>query len=107
MVLGGHRQHEGTDLVGNIAVCGDPVRADNDAIDQTVGHEVTTHAIGDKFDRKVVLPALPNGEPRTLEKRPRFIGIDDFEPVFDPELTNDAERRSPHRMSPTSPCCNG
>ncbi len=67
-----HGDHIGADLVGDIAVGGYPVGADDDRIDLAAGHQVTGHAVGDQCHRDAILREFPRGQPRALQERARF-----------------------------------
>ena len=74
VLLGQHGDAVGADLVGDVAVGGDAIGADDDQIDLTEPHHRAGHVVGD--DRRVdaVPDELPRGQPRALQKRPRLVG---------------------------------
>src|SRR5207248_2305349 len=63
-----HRDHVGADLVGRVAVGGDAVGPDDDAVHLALLQNVPGHAIGDDGDGYLVLVQLPGGEARALQE---------------------------------------
>ena len=63
----------GADLVRDIAIRGNAVRADHDAADATASQEMSGHIVGDQRGRNAVVRQLPGRQPRALQKRPCFI----------------------------------
>ena len=61
------------DFVGDIAVGGGAVTADQDEIDFAPAHEVPGGVIGDEVMGDAPLFQFPTGEACALEPRPRFI----------------------------------
>src|SRR5213593_154727 len=94
VLLRQHSQRIGSNLVRHVAVGSNPVRADNDGVNQSLPHERAGHIVGNDPNINVILPQLPCGQPRALQERPCFVGEDAQPlPIFNGS-TNDAERGS-------------
>ncbi len=76
VLLGQHRDRVGADLVRDIAVGRDAVRAHHHAADSAGVQEVAGHVVGDQRGRDVVVLQFPNGEARALQKRAGLVGED-------------------------------
>ena len=74
------------DLVGRVAVGGDPVGADEDDVDLAAGHQVAGRDVRDERVRHAGLGELPGGEPGALEVRPGLV---------DPDVDRRARRGGP------------
>ncbi len=74
--VGHHRHRVGADLVGEVAVGGDAIGADDDEIHVAALHERAGHALGDHGRRHMIAHEFPGGEPGALQERPRFVGED-------------------------------
>jgi hypothetical protein len=66
VLAGEDGHHVGADLVGRVAVGGDAVCADDDAVDLAALHDVPGHVVGDDGDGNLVLLQLPRGQARAL-----------------------------------------
>ena len=64
------------DLVGRVAVGGDPVRPDDDDVDLAAGHEVAGRDVGDQRVRHAGLGQLPGRQPGALQVRPGLVDPD-------------------------------
>ncbi len=73
MLPGEHRHAVGADLVGDVAVGGNPIGADHHEIDLPELHHRRGHVVGDHGGVDAVPDQLPRGEPRTLQERPRLV----------------------------------
>src|SRR5215204_4630366 len=71
-----HRHHVGADLVGRVAVGGDAVGSDDDAVYLAPLHHVTGHVVGDDGDGNLVLLRLPRGETCALKEGACLVGDD-------------------------------
>lgn len=67
VVLGEDGDPGGADLVGNIAVCGDAVTADEDGVDPAVFHDGGCHVVADEGDVHASRTEFIRGEARALE----------------------------------------
>ena len=76
VLLGQNRHVVGADLVGGVAVGGDAVRAHDHGLDAPGAHEAGGHVVADHGGGDVVGHQFPGGEPRALQKGPRFVGVD-------------------------------
>ena len=76
MTTGENGNHVCADLVYDVTVGCDPVRAYNHGIDLSSGHHVACHAVRDKGDGNVLLHQLPDGQPCSLQEWARFAGND-------------------------------
>src|SRR5204863_12007 len=76
VLLGQHRHGVGADLVGDIAIARDAVRAHHYTADAPALHEMARHVVRDERGRNAVLLQLPHGEARALQKGARLIGED-------------------------------
>ena len=74
MRIGQERDGVGADLVGDIAVGGDAVGADDDHVDVAAAHQRTGHAFGDDRGRDVFTHELPRRQPRALQERTGLVG---------------------------------
>jgi hypothetical protein len=90
----GERVSEGSDLVGDIPVRSDPVRAHDDGVDVTADDETRGRAIDDQAVRDAHAPELPCGEASALKQRPRLAGIGELELVH-PVKGGDHRERGP------------
>ena len=93
----GERDPEGADLVGGVAVGGDPVGADDGEVDEPAQDRRGRRAVGLDDVRDAVGGQLEGGEPRALEQRPGLVGVDELDAVAGVQLTDDAEARPPRR----------
>src|SRR3982074_2876241 len=66
----------GADLVGDVAVGGDAVCADDDGLDAALQHERGGHVVAEDGGGDVVLHQLPRGEARALQEGAGLIGED-------------------------------
>ena len=66
----------GADLVGRVAVGGDPVGADDDQLDLALLHHLGGHVVADQGDGDAPPLQLPGGQPGPLEQRPGLVGED-------------------------------
>ena len=73
---GEHGQRVGPDLVGGVAIGGDPVRTDDHGVDLTAGHQVAGRHVGDEAVRHACLGELPCRQPRALQVGPRLVDPD-------------------------------
>src|SRR5687768_8350185 len=90
------RDHIRADLVRNVAICGNSVRADNNRLHLSLFHHVTGHVVGDKGNGNVVLVQLPGGETGSLQIWPRFVRNNgDVLAGIDGSADN-AQRRAPN-----------
>jgi hypothetical protein len=95
VVPGGDGQAVGADLVGDIAVRGDPVGADEHAVDQPARHRGGGRGIGLDAVGDGGLGELPRRQPGALEQRARLVDEDFFdEPAF-VQVPDDPERAAP------------
>ena len=62
MFLCQHGKHVSADLVGDIAVSGDAIGADDNCADLTLLHHGTSHIVGNYGGRNTVLHQLPGSE---------------------------------------------
>ena len=92
VVAGAHREGVGTDLVRDVAIGGDPVRADDDPAHPAPTHRPGRRAVGDHAHRDPLLDQLVGGEPRALEPGPRFAGEDVRDPARGMSGPDHAER---------------
>ena len=83
-----------SNLVGNVAIGGNAVGANDDGIDQSLTHEAAGHVIGNDADIDAVFPQFPRREPRALEKRPCLVGQDTQTLSVFNSGANNAQRRS-------------
>ena len=84
----------GADLVGGVAVGGDPIGADDHQIDPALPHEGSGHVVRDDRRLNAVPDELPRGQARALEKRARLVREHgDLLAGFD-SAANDAQRRA-------------
>ena len=74
--LGEQGHAVGADLVGGVAVGGDPIGADDDRLDLAFLHDLGGHVVADQGDRDAAVLQFPGGEPGTLEQRPGLVGED-------------------------------
>ncbi len=86
-------QGVGPDLVGRVAVGGDPVGADDDQIDLSLLHEKSRHVVRDQRAGDLFLHHFPGGQSRPLEDGAGFIDIDMELFAFLPGGTDHAEGR--------------
>ena len=68
--------HVRADLVCRIAVGRDAIGADDNRINLSALHYVTSHVVGDDRYGNVVFRQLPCGQSQSLEEWSRFIGDD-------------------------------
>ena len=80
VVFGEDGDAGGADLVGNIAVCGNTVAADEDSVDPTVFHDGGCHVVADEGDVHTGGTEFVCGETRALQEGPRFVDVN-FEVV--------------------------
>ncbi len=66
----------GSDFIGKIAVGGDAVGAQNDAINPPLLHQETGGVIANKSDLNSFLHQFPTSQSRPLQERTGFIGED-------------------------------
>ncbi len=66
----------GADLIGDIAVGGGAVGADDTQIDHPVLHQMAAGVVGDDGVRHAVLAEFPRGQRRTLVARAGFVDPD-------------------------------
>ena len=92
---GGDGEAVGADLVGGVAVRGDPVGSGDDAIDLPERHQMRRGRIRDHRVRDPERLELPGGQPRALEERPRLVDEHDREQIRAP--TPSGARRPPSR----------
>ena len=52
---GKHCQSIGANFIGNIAIGGDPIGADDNAVDLRLIHKIASHGIGDQGNRDTLL----------------------------------------------------
>ncbi len=71
-----HGQRVGPDLVGRVAVGGDPVGPDEDDVHLAVRHQVTGGHVRDQRVRNAGLGQLPGGQPRALQVRSGLVDPD-------------------------------
>ena len=71
-----HGQRVGPDLVGGVAVGGDPVGPDEDDVHLAVRHQVTGGDVRDQRVRHAGLGQLPGGQPRALQVRSGLVDPD-------------------------------
>ena len=71
---GQHRHRIRADLVGDIAIGGNAIGADDDAVDFAAAHQMARHVVGDQRHRDTVLHQFPGGEPRALQEWPCLVG---------------------------------
>ena len=76
MSLRHDRQLVGADLVGEVAVCGDAVGADEDDIDLALAHVIAGGGIGDYVVTDAQPFQFPGAEPRALQAGARLIQQD-------------------------------
>ncbi len=69
------------DLVGRIAVGGDPIRSDDDDVNLSLLHHLGGHVVADENRVDAALVQFPSGESRSLKERPSFIGKDPKAPA--------------------------
>ena len=93
MARGQDGQRVRADLVGGVAVRGDPVRADEDDVDLAAGHQVPGGHVGDERVRHAGLGQLPGRQPGALQVRPRLVDPDVDRPLRVVRRLDDAERR--------------
>ena len=70
------RQHSdaiGSDLIGHVAVGGNPVAAHNHGIDLAFLHQITRHIVRDQGGANFFFFEFPGGQTGALKKRPRLI----------------------------------
>src|SRR5579875_2312603 len=92
MLFGQNGNIVGSNLIGNIAICGDAVGSDNYRLDFTLSHETGGHIVTDYCRRDPVVQQLPGREARSLQERTGLIGKNvDFFPLLD-SSTNDSKR---------------
>src|SRR5882724_11245629 len=89
-----NRNHIGSDLIGDVSICGDAIRPNDHAIDFARLQEVPGHAIGDQRNRNVLLRKLPGRQPRALKERPGLIGVDSYLFAGFDRRVNNSKRRS-------------
>ena len=89
-----HRDRIGADLVGEVAVGRDAIRADDDEVDVAALHERPGHALGDDGRRDVIAHEFPGRQPRALQERPRLVGEHLPHLALLRGGANDAERRA-------------
>ena len=70
----------GANFVGDVAVGGNAVAADEDGVDPAVLHDGGCHVVADECDVHAGGAEFVCGEARTLEEGARFVGVD-FEVV--------------------------
>ncbi len=73
---GQHRQAVGADLVGEVAVQGDPIGANEYRIDSTALHQHCRHAVGDQGAGYAGMLQFPGRQPCALQERSRFVDKD-------------------------------
>ena len=105
VVAGEDRERVGADLVGDVAVGGDPIAARDHRVDPARGQRRRRGCVGDDRDRDPGLGELPRGQAAALEQRPRLArqnadrlagaGLR----VDDPERGADAGRGEPARVA--------
>ncbi len=76
MLLGQNRHVVGADLVGEIAVGGNAVRAYHYGLNLAGAHEAGCHVVADHRRGNAIGHQLPSGQPRALQKRTRLVGVD-------------------------------
>ena len=76
MVLGEDGKPVGSYLVGDVAVRGDPVGADDHEVDRAFGHEARRHVVADDGGGHAGMGELPARETGPLPQRPRLVGED-------------------------------
>ena len=76
IVAGEDGDAEGSDFVGDIAIGGDAIGADDDGGDFLLGHDGGGHVIADDGDGDVVGVEFVRGDACALEEGAGFIGID-------------------------------
>ena len=80
VVFGEDGDAGGADFVGDIAVCGDAVTANEDGVDPAVFHDGGCHVVADECDVHAGGTEFVCGETCTLQEGACFVGID-FEVV--------------------------
>ena len=76
VVAGEDGDAERADFVGDIAIGGDAVGADDDGVDLALLHDSGGHAVADDGHGDTVLLKLEGGDPAALQQRAGFIGKD-------------------------------
>jgi hypothetical protein len=76
VLLGQDGHVVGADLVGEVAVGGDAVRAHDNGLDLAGAHQAGGHVVADDGGGNAVGHQLPRREPRALQKGPRLVGVD-------------------------------
>ena len=69
----GQRQHIRADLVGNIAIGGDPVRAEKDFLRLAGAQEISSHIIADDLVGNAILLQFPGRQACPLQTRTGLI----------------------------------
>ncbi len=73
---GGQGQRVGADLVGHVAVGGDPVGAGHDGLHAALAHDLSGHGVADQGHVHPPLLQFPHGQASALEEGPRFVDVD-------------------------------
>jgi len=76
VVVGGEGKHVGANLVGDVAIRCDPVRAHKDRGHLASPKKVASRAVADDLMRNPELIQFPGGQPGALEPRPGFVDQD-------------------------------
>ena len=74
VLFGQHGHGVGADFVSRIAISGDSVSADDDAVNLALIHKVAGHRIGNQGDRDARFLKLPDGQAGALEEGAGLIG---------------------------------
>ena len=107
VVGGAQRQRVGPDLVGDVAVRGDPIRAHDDPPDAPSAQEKGGGAVREQVHRDPVPHELPGGEPCTLQPGPGLGRIDRHDLPVPEGAADDTERGAEAAGSRASRCCSG
>ena len=75
VLLRQHRHAVGADLVGDVAIGGDPVRAHHDARDLAGMQKMPGHVVRNQCRGNAVMLQFPHGQPRALQERPGLVGV--------------------------------
>ena len=87
-----HREPVRADLVRDVAVRGDAVRADDDEVDRAARHQRRGRDVGDERRVDAESVELPRGEPRALQHRSRLVDPDVHALAALDRAADDAER---------------
>src|SRR5260370_16393534 len=66
----------GPNLVGNVAIRGNAVRAHDYGADLALLHDRACHVVGDDGGGNTVFHEFPGSQTRTLQERARLVGVD-------------------------------